>query len=93
MKGQAHFVESSAPIPPGRDYSALCGKIIARAFFGFRWDVEMTGQPSFSSKGLCQKCLGLSMTQDKSVQRPRYVYGAVPGNEIRRREEGMEEWL
>ena len=83
MRGQPHFVESPEPIPTGRDYQALCGKIISKAYFAFTWDVEMMGGRTFIPHTVCAKCRGLAFLPEKAM---RYIYGAVPGDEVKKRE-------
>lgn len=90
MRGQPHLIESAIPIAAGRDWQALCGKFIADAHFGFSWDVQTMGQLGVSARGVCPKCLGIAMSRTTTPKTPRYLYGAIPGNEMKKRE-GMDD--
>lgn len=81
MKGRPHFVESADPLPPGRDYIALCGAQIVQAYFTFRWDVLYMGKIIVREEQVCHKCIHAIACRISPGK--KYLYGAINSSEVK----------
>lgn len=85
MKGQPCILESPIWLKANKDYFSLCGRWIENAFFTASWDQESMGLFVFiEPEKLCPKCrekFAAILTAPPPGK--RYVYGAVPGSEVK----------
>jgi hypothetical protein len=84
LKGRPHFVESTDPIPSGKTYTAICGAEIKDSYFSFQWDVEFMGKLVLREEKICPKCL--KTMAGRLEPGKKYLYGALPGAEIKQYE-------
>ena len=81
---KAHLLDTPDPVKEGSDLLANCLTKIPNAKFVFLWDNE--NYPEFLSVSMTRVCKVCA----QSALKGRYVYGVVPGQELKDRERELE---
>jgi hypothetical protein len=78
---KAHLLDSDEPITLGGDLRANCGKEVPKAVAVFSFDGNFGQGFSFNALLCCRACMEITLSH-------RYVYGLLPGQEMKDAEDG-----
>ena len=75
---KAHVIESEDPLREGADITALCGALVSKAVFAYMWNSSIAPEfvAALTTLNTCRSCYRQFLSK-------RYIYGILPGAEIR----------
>jgi len=75
---KAHIADSAIPIKEGSDVTAICGEVVHNTVFAYMFDAALAPEfiTGMSTINTCRRCYRIPLTK-------QYIYGLLPGAEIR----------
>jgi hypothetical protein len=82
---KAHLIDTAEPLKEGSDVEAICGELVRNVVFAYMFDSVLAPEfvTGMNTINTCRTCYRIPLNK-------QYVYGLLPGAEIRPEHESAE---